>query len=83
MNQQRDIDMSGALFECREKKSPKSPDRSGSITISGTKYRLSGWINIDKNGRRYLSLKASRDEQSVQREGTGQPAATQQDAVPF
>jgi hypothetical protein len=58
MNEQREQrDMAGTLFKQRERRSEKSPDFTGRITIGGRTYRLSGWKRTTKDGgETYLSL---------------------------
>ena len=47
---------SGAIFRNEKKDKPSAPDYSGSITIEGKKFALSGWINTSKDGKNYLRL---------------------------
>jgi hypothetical protein len=54
----RDYDMSGILFRETDKKSEKSPDYTGKLTLGGEEYRLAGWIREGKKGK-FLSLKVS------------------------
>ena len=49
-------DMTGSLFQNKEKKSENFPDYSGSIRIDGRDLWISGWRKTDKNGGTYLSL---------------------------
>lgn len=58
-----DNELRGVLFPAREKKTPKSPDFTGSVTIGGVEYRLAGWKRESKKGAPYLSLTVSKDEQ--------------------
>ena len=53
-----DNEKRGALFRNAEKKSERSPDYSGRITIDGREYQLAGWLTESKFGKTYLSLKA-------------------------
>ena len=62
-------DGSGALFKPKQpKKSDKSPDYTGSITVGGKKHSLAAWIKKSKKGDTYMSLsigewkEKSRDE---------------------
>lgn len=48
----------GALFRETEKKSDKSPDMTGHLTLDGIRYRLAGWAREGKDGRKYLSIAA-------------------------
>ena len=47
---------SGAIFRNEKKDKPNAPDYTGSVTIDGKKYAVSGWINKSKDGRNYLRL---------------------------
>ena len=49
-------DNTGVLFLNTEKKSEKSPDYSGSITVDGKTIKFSGWRKTSKNGVNYISL---------------------------
>ena len=52
----------GALFKA-EKKTDKSPEYTGSCVVNGQHYWISSWLNKDKNGNTYMSLKfKSKDE---------------------
>ena len=42
----------------KEGKDPNFPDRSGTINIGGTMYRLAGWLKTSNNGHQWLSLEA-------------------------
>lgn len=60
---------SGALFRNEKKNgSQTAPDYTGSVTIEGKKYTLSGWLNTSKDGKNYLRLllmQADQKEQTV------------------
>ena len=48
---------SGALFSNKKQDAkPNAPDYTGSITIDGKKFILSGWVNKSKEGKSYLRL---------------------------
>ena len=47
---------SGALFGYAKKGAANAPDYTGSITVEGKKYALSGWVNTSKDGKSYLRL---------------------------
>ena len=49
---------SGVLFVNKYKEDGDSrPDFVGNVDIKGTEYRLAGWKNISKGGKRYISVK--------------------------
>ena len=47
---------SGAIFRNEKKDKTTAPDYTGSITIEGKKFAVSGWINTSKDGKNYLRL---------------------------
>jgi hypothetical protein len=51
-------DGTGALFVNDRKETSQHPDRTGTITIGGQDYWLSGWLKSTKDGKKYLSLSA-------------------------
>ena len=50
-------DMSGSLFRNDRKESDSHPDYKGSALINGVDHWLDAWINKDRNGNSYMSLK--------------------------
>ena len=49
---------SGVLFANNYKEDGDSrPDFVGSLDVNGTEYRLAGWKNTSKAGKRYISVK--------------------------
>jgi hypothetical protein len=60
-------DMSGAIFPNTRKEKPNHPDYRGDMTISGRKYKISGWRKETKNGDPFLSLAIQ--EEDAAREG--------------
>ena len=49
---------SGVLFANKYKEEcDVSPDFVGSLDVNGTEYRLAGWKNTSKAGKRYISVK--------------------------
>lgn len=46
---------SGSLYENRKEKETQ-PDYSGTCTIAGKLYRMSGWVNKSKAGSSYLRV---------------------------
>lgn len=50
-------DMSGSLFVNERKTSDRHPDRTGSATIDGVEYWVSGWIKEGRDGKKpWLSM---------------------------
>jgi hypothetical protein len=49
-------DNTGAIFVNDRKEKDTHPDRSGSATIDGVEYWVSGWLKKTKDGQPYLSL---------------------------
>ena len=50
-------DMTGSLFKNDRKESDTHPDYKGSALINGVDHWLDAWINTDRNGGKYMSLK--------------------------
>ena len=50
-------DLTGSLFKNARKETETHPDYTGRALISGTEYFLDAWINTDRNGGKYMSLK--------------------------
>lgn len=51
-------DGEGVLYVNAEKRSERSPDYSGSVTIGGQQFWLSAWNKETRDGRRYISVAA-------------------------
>lgn len=58
-------DNTGALFKNDKKESDNHPDYKGSATVNGVEFWLSSWINTDKNGQKYMSVKFNKKEQTA------------------
>jgi uncharacterized protein (DUF736 family) len=57
---------SGAIFKNDRKESDKHPDYKGSLNVEGREYWVSSWINRDKNGNAYMSVKVNpKDDRPV------------------
>ncbi len=75
---------SGAVFVNDRKSNDSQPDRKGSINIEGREFWLSGWLKKDKNGKPFLSLKATpKDEQKPAPKPAPVSAPEPQDDIPF
>lgn len=48
-------DNSGSLYRNKKEK-PTQPDYTGTATIAGKQYRVSGWVNKSKAGANYLRV---------------------------
>jgi hypothetical protein len=74
-------DNSGSIWVNDRKEKDTHPDRSGSATIDGRQYWVSGWLRQTKDGKPYLSLAFKPKEEAVDR---SKPRAEEfQDSVPF
>ena len=70
-------DNSGALFKNDRKEQEKQPDYKGSLTVNGSEYWISAWLNESSKGVKYMGLKVNLKEQQQA------PAAPKNDAVDF
>ena len=62
---------SGVLFANKYKEDGDArPDFVGSLDVNGTEYRLAGWKNTSKAGKRYISVKVE-DAKPTDGEGGG------------
>lgn len=82
-------DMTGSLFRNDRKESDTHPDYKGSALIGGVDHWLDAWINTDRNGNKYMSLKLKPKEartdsfaQQAAMRGSMSPADLD-DEVPF
>ena len=73
------MNIKGALFKAKEKRSENSPDYTGSIEVDGKKLNLAGWIKKSQSGITYISLAASEMKEKVQ----GASYSPMDDDVPF
>ena len=55
-------DLTGSLFQNKEKRSENFPDYSGNLKIDGSDWWISGWRKTTKDGRQYLSLSIKRKD---------------------
>jgi hypothetical protein len=56
MSDNYDNELKGVLFKNGEKSKDEDRDYSGSATINGCEYWLSGWKRTSKSGTPFLSL---------------------------
>lgn len=50
----------GAIFRNNDKKTDKSPDYTGSITLNGQEIKLSCWLaTSQKNGMKYFQVRVN------------------------
>ena len=71
---------SGVLFANKYKEDGDSrPDFVGTIDVKGTEYRLAGWKNDSKGGKRYISVKV----EDAKPKEDGQSSDNSNDEVPF
>lgn len=77
MNTPRDDNNTFVLFINDKGDNPKRPDRTGTATINGVKYRLAGWIRNGPKGK-FLSGSIKPDDQPRQ-----QPAAKELPPEPY
>ena len=73
---------SGILFRNKDKKSDNHPDYGGKINIGGTEYYLNGWLKLDKNGDRFLSLSV-KPKEAPKEQTPMQKVRDMDDDVPF
>ncbi len=55
----------GSAFKNDKRTTDKHPNYTGSALIEGDAFFVDAWINVDKKGDRYISLKFKRKEQQA------------------
>ena len=50
----------GSLFKNENPKSDKSPPFTGNVNVEGVMFRISGFNNESKSGKRYIGITISR-----------------------
>jgi hypothetical protein len=68
-------DLTGSLFKNDRKEADTHPDYKGSALIGGVDHWLDAWINEDRNGNKYMSLKFKPKQASSGRGESRQPYA--------
>lgn len=68
-------DNTGSLFKNDRKESDTHPDYKGSALLNGVDHWLDAWINTDRNGNKYMSLKFKPKQASSGRGESKQPYA--------
>lgn len=76
--QQYDNEMRGVLFTNENKRTPKSPDMTGRVTIEGKEYRLAAWTQTARSGGRYLSISVTDPDNQAPAEQN-----TETEKIPF
>ena len=70
-------DNSGSLFKNHKKTADNSPDLTGSITVAGVQYYLSGWRKTSSKGVQFVSLAVK------EKDGGGGIKRDDDDLIPF
>ena len=74
----------GAIHRNKYKEQDSHPDYRGGICWKGEQVEVSGWINTDKNGDKYLGLEAQEPYNKKGRVSTPpQPPAEEDEDMPF
>lgn len=79
-------DLTGSLFKNDRKEKDTHADYRGSALIDGDEFWLDAWINKDRNGNSYMSLKFKLKDTARAGDSRPQPAAFDTDLdddVPF
>jgi hypothetical protein len=80
-------DNTGSLFKNDRKESDTHPDYKGSALLNGVDHWLDAWINTDRNGNKYMSLKFKPKEARQNGDAPRQPVAAPyndlEDDIPF
>lgn len=63
-----DNEMKGVLFNNKRKTNSSQPDVTGSATIDGVEYWVSGWKNKSKQGVSFISLSFNTKESEEEEE---------------
>jgi hypothetical protein len=50
-------DMTFSLFPNKDRKTDKHANMTGKALIDGVSYFVDGWVNLDRNGNKYISGK--------------------------
>jgi len=69
----------GALFKVTEKENPKHADYKGNINVNGQEFWLDAWVNVSKNGMKYMSLSIKPKKAA----GKAAGGADYNDSIPF
>lgn len=77
----------GAIFQNKNKKSDKHPDRQGNLNVAGVDYWISGWLKTSKDGMPYMSLSVTLKEPAPPQRDQEPPPVRQEedfdDDIPF
>lgn len=75
-------EMRGSMFQNFKKKHPKAPDLTGKLKLNGKEYYISGWNQMSKGGKQYISLQLADPAEVQSRSQQSQPQATTQPTQP-
>jgi hypothetical protein len=78
-----DNELKGVLFKNDEKSKDEDRDYSGTATIGGREFWLSGWKKRSKSGTPFLSLSFKPKDAVPAKPQPRKPAATYDDDIPF
>jgi hypothetical protein len=76
----------GSLFKNEDRLTEKHPLYKGEININGTEYWLAAWINKSKDGKSFMSLKATKKDKQPQAKPTypqPEPQPQEDEDIPF
>ncbi len=75
---------SGALFKnSRKVEGDTLPDYTGNINVNGEEFYLSSWINKDKDGKSYMSLRVNLKDKNKDYDGVKTTSQTKTENIPF
>jgi hypothetical protein len=73
----------GVLFPNQNRQKETHPHYKGEINIEGTEYWISGWSNVSKNGKKYLSMNVSKKDSTYTKKPIPQKDDFLNDDVPL
>ena len=76
-------DNTGSLFPNKFKEEDKHPDYTGELMIEGKLYEQAGWINTDKNGKKYMSFAYNKPKSKTTETRDYESTSTDYATIPF